>query len=175
MEMLQYAIYGVLRPFLQESLSSRNWQQGNHPGLEHTKKGSQSRPIVRIHGRHELSIEQKLKTVGRSGNPGRHGGVLCVETGFYADHFLGIKMHHWIKCLSSLLSDFVSFWSNLSTPNQGDAWKKLKLPKAGKGCLKLRFFLWFTHWCNRLCETNWLGVSKDIKEILKFYKNELRL
>ena len=56
-----------------------------------------------------------------------------------------------------------------------DAWKKLKLPKVGKGCLKLNFFLWFTHWWNRLCETDWLGVSKDIKEIQKFYKNELRL
>ena len=26
-----------------------------------------------------------------------------------------------------------------------------------------------------LNETDWLGVSKDIKEILKFYENELRL
>ena len=52
-----------------------------------------------------------------------------------------------------------------------DAWKKLKLPKFGKGCLKFSFFLWFTHWWNRLCETGWLGVGKDIKEILKFYKN----
>jgi hypothetical protein len=26
-----------------------------------------------------------------------------------------------------------------------------------------------------LWETDWLGVGKDIKEILKFYKNELRL
>ena len=60
-------------------------------------------------------------------------------------------------------------------PYQRDAWKKLKLPKVGKGCLKLSFFLWFTHWWNCLCETDWLGVGKDIKEILKFYKNELRL
>ena len=37
------------------------------------------------------------------------------------------------------------------------------------------FFLWFTHWWHRLCETDWLGVCKDIKDILKFYKNELKL
>ena len=58
----------------------------------------------------------------------------------------------------------------LLTLSQRDAWKKLTLSKSGKRCLKLRFFLWFTH----LCETDWLGVSKDIKEILIFYKNELR-
>ena len=55
------------------------------------------------------------------------------------------------------------------------AWKKLKLPKVGKKCLKLSFFLWFTHWWNCFCETDWLRVCKDIKEILKFYENELRL
>ena len=26
-----------------------------------------------------------------------------------------------------------------------------------------------------LCETDWLGVGKDIEEMLKFYENELRL
>ena len=41
-------------------------------------------------------------------------------------HFMGIKMQHWNKCLTSLLQDFVSFWSTLSTPSQIDAWKKLK-------------------------------------------------
>ena len=41
--------------------------------------------------------------------------------------------------------------------------------------LKLSFFLWFTHWWNHLCETDWLWVGKDIKGILKFHKNELRL
>ena len=69
---------------------------------------------------------------------------------------------------------FVNFWITLSTPSQRDAWKKLKLPKVGKGHLKLSFFLWFTLWWNHLRETDWLGVGKDIKEILKFYKNELK-
>jgi hypothetical protein len=26
-----------------------------------------------------------------------------------------------------------------------------------------------------LCETDWLGVGKDIEEVLKFYENELRI
>ena len=55
-----------------------------------------------------------------------------------------------------------------------DAWKKLKLSKICEGCLKLSFFLWFTHGWNRLFETVWLGVDNDIKEILKC-KNEIRL
>ena len=63
----------------------------------------------------------------------------------------------------------------LSTLNQKDAWKKLKLPKVGRGCPKLRFFLWLTHWWSHFCETDWLGVGKDVKEILRFYKNELRV
>ena len=53
--------------------------------------------------------------------------------------------------------------------------EKSKTTKVGKGCLKHSFILWFTHCCNRLCETDWLEVGKDIKEILKYYKNELRL
>jgi hypothetical protein len=78
----------------------------------------------------------------------------------------------------------VSFWKYLIDPESKGClekakttkgWKKLKLPKVGKGCLKLSFFLWFTHLCNLLWETDWLGVSNDIKEILIFYKNELRL
>ena len=56
-----------------------------------------------------------------------------------------------------------------------DAWKKQKLPKVGKKWFKLSFFLWSTHRWNGLCETDWLEVSKDIREILKFYKNQLRL
>ena len=83
------------------------------------------------------------------------GGTLCWN-GVLGGHFLGIKMQYWNKCLSSLLQDFVSFWSTLSTLSQRDAWKKLKLPKIGKECHKLSFFLWFTHWWNHLCETNWL-------------------
>ena len=90
--------------------------------------------------------------------PRRVGGTVCWN-GVLRGHLLGIKMQHWNKYLSSLLYDFVSFWSTLSTPSQRDAWKKLKLPKVGKGRLKLSFFLWFTHWWN----------------LLKFYKNELRL
>ena len=75
-------------------------------------------------------------------------GALCVKTGFYADISwelvpLGMKMLQWNKRLSSLLQDFVSFWSTLSTPSERDAWKELKLPKFGKQCLKLSFFLWF--------------------------------
>ena len=37
------------------------------------------------------------------------------------------------------------------------------IPKVGKGCLKFSFFLWFTHLWNCLCQTDWLGVGKDIK------------
>jgi hypothetical protein len=37
-------------------------------------------------------------------------------------------------------------------------------------CLKLSLLLWFTHWWNCLCETDWLGVAKDIEEILKLKK-----
>ena len=55
-------------------------------------------------------------------------------------HFLGIEMQHWNKCLKSLFKDFVSFWSTLSTPSQRDAWKKLKIPKVGKGCSNLASF-----------------------------------
>ena len=55
------------------------------------------------------------------------------------------------------------------------AWKWLNLPKIGKGCLNLGFFLWFTHLQNYLCETDWNEVGKDVKDKLKFYKNELRL
>ena len=53
--------------------------------------------------------------------------------------------------------------------------KKLKLTKVGKRYLKLSFSLWFTHLRNHFCETDCVGVGKDIKEILKVYKNELRL
>ena len=67
--------------------------------------------------------------------------------------------------LTYLLQDFVSFWRTLSTLSQIDAWKKLKLPKVGKRCLKFSLFLWFTKSWNGLCET-----FVDIKEILKSYK-----
>ena len=48
--------------------------------------------------------------------------------------------------------------------------KRLKLPKVGKTCLKICFFIWFTHWWNRFCESDWLGVSKDTKKYLNFIK-----
>ena len=51
----------------------------------------------------------------------------------------------------------------LIDPESNGCLKKLKLLKVGKGCLNLSFFLWFTHWWNRFCETDWLGVGKDIK------------
>ena len=37
--------------------------------------------------------------------------------------FLGIKMRHWNKGLTSLLNNSFSFWSTLSTPSQRAAWK----------------------------------------------------
>ena len=45
-----------------------------------------------------------------------------------------------------------------------DAWKKLKIPKIGKGCLKLSFFLWLTHWWIHMCETDWLEVTRTLKK-----------
>ena len=86
-------------------------------------------------------------------------------------HFLRIKMQHWNKCPTSLLYNFVSFWSTFRTPSQREACKKLKLPKVCKRCLNLSVLICFTHWWNHLCETGWLGVSKDIKGILNAYKN----
>ena len=83
-------------------------------------------------------------------------GVLCK-------HFLRIKMQHWNKCLTELI--FISFRSILLNPCQKDARKKLKLPKVGKGHLKPSFFLWFIYWWIHLCETDWLGVGKDIKKM----------
>ena len=70
---------------------------------------------------------------------------------------------------------FIGFWSAILTPCQRGVWEKLKLPKIGKRCLKLSFFLWFTHWWNQLCQIDWLGVGKDIKGILKRFENELTL
>ena len=48
--------------------------------------------------------------------------------------------------------------------------KKAKTIKNGNECLNISFFVWFTHWWNLLCETDWLGIGNDIKEILRFYK-----
>ena len=62
----------------------------------------------------------------------------------------------------------------LIDPESNGCLKKLKLLKVGKGCLKLSFFLWFTHWCNRLCETDWLGVKNVLQKLTKSYKNEVR-
>ena len=53
------------------------------------------------------------------------GGTVCWS-GVLRGHFLGIKMQHWNKWLSSLLSDFDSFWSTLLALTQSDAWKKAK-------------------------------------------------
>ena len=39
--------------------------------------------------------------------------------GVLRGRFLGIKMQHWNKCLSSLLQDFVSFWSIPYQPRRG--------------------------------------------------------
>ena len=49
-------------------------------------------------------------------------------------------MQHGNKYLSLFLKDFVSFLSNLSTPSQMDAWKKLKLPKLVKDASNLASF-----------------------------------
>jgi hypothetical protein len=100
---------------------------------------------------------------------------LCVEMGFYEDisweSRCNIEINVWVYFYKLLLV----FGSTLSTPSQNVAWKKLKLPHIAKGYLKLSFYSCFTHWCNCLCETEWLGVGKDIKETLKFYENDLRL
>ena len=78
-------------------------------------------------------IRKKMPLQGRRNSP---PPTVCWNRVLHG-HFLGIKMQHWNKCLSSV---FVSFWSTLLTPSQRDAWKKLKLPKVGKTCLELSFF-----------------------------------
>ena len=134
----------------------------------------------------------RTKMLAKKGNPCFKHQIICMllpanlSIIFSHGHYVALfSIHSLVKScsrdLASLLSGpaepegQVRFLPKLVSSSQNDAWKKLKLPKVGKGCLKLSFFLWFTHWWNRLCETDWLGVGKDIKEILKFYKNELRL
>ena len=56
--------------------------------------------------------------------------IICWNGGLQG-HFLGIKMQHWNKWLSSLYMILLVF-GTLSTPSKKDAWKKLQLPKVGK-------------------------------------------
>ena len=77
---------------------------------------------------------------------------LCVEVGFYAD----ISWESRWDIEINVWAQFCKIFSTLLTLNKRDAWKKLKLPKVGKDCLKLSSFLWFTHWWNRSFETEWL-------------------
>ena len=100
--------------------------------------------------------------------------LLCVEMEFYTN--ISWQPRNWNKCLSPLLWDFDSFWSTylINLVSKG-CLEETKTTKVGKGCLKVSFFLRFRHWWNHLCERDWLGVGKDIRWILKFYKNELRL
>ena len=85
-------------------------------------------------------------------------------------HFLGIKMQHWNKFWAQFCKILLVFEVSYQPWVKGMPGKSY-----GKRCLKFSFFLWFTHWWNHLCETDWLGVGKDIKWRLKFCKNELRL
>ena len=50
-----------------------------------------------------------------------------------------------------------------------DAWKKLKLSNIGKGCLKHSFFLWFTNWWNRFCETDLFGHQHICLQFKEFH------
>ena len=90
-------------------------------------------------------------------------GILC---GLSWESKCNIQINVWAQFYKILLDFEVPYQPRV---------KELKLPKVGKGCFKPSFFLWFTHWWNCLSETDWLGVGKNIKEIVKFYKNELRL
>jgi hypothetical protein len=83
--------------------------------------------------------------------------------GFYGDNSWESRCNIEINVLGHFYNIVLVF----EVPSQRDAWKKLKLPKVGKGRLKLGFFLLFTHCWN---ERDWLGVGKDTKEILKCYK-----
>ena len=92
----------------------------------------------------------------------------CVLKWGFTRTFPG-KKDATLKQMSELtFIRFCWFLKYLIDPESKGCLEKLKLPKFGKGCLKLSFFLWFTHLWNRLCETDWLGVVKDIKEILNF-------
>ena len=48
------------------------------------------------------------------------------------------------------------------------------MPKVDKRCFKLACF-YDLNIGGIVCETDWLRVVKDIKELLKFYKNKLKL
>ena len=61
----------------------------------------------------EVSIISPLVEMGLIHMPKSRGGGTVCWNGVLHWHFLGIKMHHWNKCLNSLLWDFFSFRSTL--------------------------------------------------------------
>ena len=73
----------------------------------------------------DIGPAEGLKELGAQSVP----PTVCWN-GVLRGHFLGIKMHHWNNSQSSLLEDFVSFWSTLWTLCQRDAWKKAKTIKS---------------------------------------------
>ena len=82
-------------------------------------------------------------------------------------HFLGIKMEHWNNFVWAHFYKIFEIFEVPYWPESKGKGKELKLAKVCKGCLKPIFFLWFSHWWNRFCD--WLGVAKDIKDLIKFY------
>ena len=116
---------------------------------------------------HNNGTDSKQITVLDLRNAWKSWGI-----GFYADisweSRYNIEINFWAHLYKVLLVFEVLYrpWVKVMP-------EKLKLPKVDKTCLKFSIFLWSTHWWNCLCETDWLGVGKEIKEILN--KNELRL
>ena len=94
----------------------------------------------------------------------------CVlEMGFYEDISWESRCNIEINVGPRFYEIFFGFWSTLSSPSQRDSWKKLKLPKVGKGCLKLSFFLWFTLVSSHIdgiisVKQIGLGLAKKIKK-----------
>ena len=92
---------------------------------------------------------------------------LCVEMGFYGDvsweSRCNIEKNVWAHFYKILLVFEVLHWP-----------ESYNYKKLAKDASNIAFFM-VPHWWHRLCETDWLGVGKNINEILKFYKNELRL
>ena len=86
------------------------------------------------------------------------GWPRSILVGFYADIFwesrCSIRINVWHHFYKILLVFDVHYQVRVKVMS-GKSWNYQKMVKV-KGCLKLSFFLWFTHWWNRLCETDWL-------------------
>ena len=98
---------------------------------------------------------------------GQASVALCVEMGFSWESRCKIEINVWVHF-------FLLVFEELIDPESSGCLEKAKTTNVGKGCLKLSFILWFTHWWNRLCETDWVGVGKD-KTVKPYFKTQWAL